>query len=141
MNKYCYKCKQDKDLTLFSRNRSKASTYQDECKACRLLDIKKYHRNANQRLKSSVIAHYSNSTNKCACCGINELVFLCIDHINNDGASHRRSIKKSSGTGTYKWLVHNKFPPGFQVLCFNCNLAKHIVGICPHNTQALRLVG
>jgi len=32
----------------------------------------------------------------------------------------------------YKWLVANDFPPGFQVLCANCNMAKDRPGGCPH---------
>jgi hypothetical protein len=30
------------------------------------------------------------------------------------------------------WLVKNKFPGGFQVLCHNCNYAKARSGRCPH---------
>jgi hypothetical protein len=75
---------------------------------------------------------------KCACCGETIFKFLTIDHINNDGAEHRRSLKNdksksSSGQRIYCWLKKNNFPPGFQVLCFNCNCGKSLNnGICPH---------
>jgi hypothetical protein len=65
----------------------------------------------------------------CVCCGESEPVFLEIDHINDDGAAHRRAI---GGAGSfYNWLIKNNFPPGFQVLCANCNRAKRF-GVCPH---------
>ena len=87
----------------------------------------------------------------CACCGETIPDFLTIDHINNDGAAHRKktekdptarmyrrppSKEKPSGQGTgdciYGWLKRNGYPPGFQVLCFNCNWSKARHLICPH---------
>lgn len=70
---------------------------------------------------------------KCACCGLEDQPFLSIDHINNDGARHRRQEKlKGSGYHLYAWLKKHNFPNGFQVLCYNCNLAKQHFGMCPH---------
>lgn len=71
---------------------------------------------------------------KCACCGLDNEPFLSIDHINNDGAEHRK-ITGGAGYHIYVWLRVNKYPPGFQVLCYNCNLAKQHYGICPHQTR------
>lgn len=68
----------------------------------------------------------------CACCGETEMSFLQIDHINNDGAEHRKSI---SGVPLGPWLKRRGYPEGFQVLCVNCNFAKHTNGgVCPHQT-------
>lgn len=36
------------------------------------------------------------------------------------------------GAHFYKWLEHNHFPPGFRVLCHNCNQARGFYGYCPH---------
>ena len=47
---------------------------------------------------------------------------LDLDHINNDGAIERR--RKNSSLN-YSRLVNLGFPPGFQVLCRNCNWRKH----------------
>ena len=70
---------------------------------------------------------------QCACCGETEPLFLTIDHINNDGNKHRKKFQ-SRGDGLYKWLKHNNYPEGFQVLCMNCNHGKRRNGgICPHN--------
>jgi hypothetical protein len=64
----------------------------------------------------------------CQECGIDKLEFLTIDHINNDGAEHRREI----GPDIYPWLENNNFPEGFQILCFNCNYMKHFQLKLPH---------
>lgn len=82
-------------------------------------------------LKRLVIGHYGG---KCACCGEEQIEFLTIDHMNNDGSKHRKSlgIRKGGGVKFYRWLRNNKFPPGFQVLCFNCNATKYLFGVCPH---------
>jgi hypothetical protein len=72
---------------------------------------------------------------RCNCCGDSIFQFLTIDHINNDGAAHRKLISKDgrSGGALNCWLKRHGYPPGFQVLCFNCNIGKHINGgICPH---------
>lgn len=80
----------------------------------------------------SVINFYSNGDMNCACCGEDELTFLTIDHINNNGAEHRRNIKKN----LYDWLIQNDYPEGFQILCFNCNCGKYRNGgKCPHLTN------
>jgi len=77
-----------------------------------------------------VIEYYGG---KCACCGETEYTFLAIDHINGGGTEHRKKIKKQSGTAMAKWLIDNNFPDGFQILCHNCNMSKHLnQGICAH---------
>lgn len=93
---------------------------------------------ARHNRKIRIIQHYGG---KCACCGEAELFFLAIDHINGGGNQHRRQIGNnknnrcgSSSTQFYKWVEKNNFPEGFQVLCHNCNMGKHLNGgICPHN--------
>ncbi len=81
-----------------------------------------------RRLRDEVFAAYGGY--RCRCCGETTPEFLHIDHVHNDGAEHRRRI--GSGSRIYEWLRKNQFPPGFQVLCANCNLAKGHYGCCPH---------
>lgn len=83
--------------------------------------------------KRKVINHYSKGTNRCMCCHETIFEFLTLDHILGGGNSHRKSMKNTSSTCLYHWLIKNNYPEGFQILCFNCNHAKHIYGICPHN--------
>ena len=71
----------------------------------------------------------------CNCCGETQPEFLSIDHINNDGAEHRREIG-NSGSRIYQWLRIHNFPEGFQVLCMNCQTGKRINnGVCPHQER------
>lgn len=84
------------------------------------------------RVREEVFAHYGG--NKCMCCGETEPMFLSIDHINNDGHIHRRTI--TAAKSIYQWLKARGYPPGFQVLCINCNLGKaKNGGICPHKSR------
>lgn len=79
--------------------------------------------------KVKVLSFYSGSKPFCKCCGEKEIKFLSIDHINGGGKKHRKVEKIGD---ICEWLVRNKFPDGFQVLCFNCNCAKGFWGECPH---------
>jgi len=70
---------------------------------------------------------------KCACCGEIERSFLSIDHVYNDGAAHKRKFRIRTGEQLYRWLIRHNFPPGFQILCMNCQWGKrNNNGICPH---------
>ena len=70
------------------------------------------------RQRKQVFDHYGWA---CACCGTTDE--LTIDHVNGDGAEHRRSLG-SGGNAIYRWLAVNRFPHGFQVLCGPCNRSK-----------------
>ena len=83
------------------------------------------------QLKLAAIEHYSGSTMKCAQCGFGEIDALCLDHINNDGAEHRRQLKcgarnSQAGTTMYERLKALGWLPGLQVLCANCNTIKAV---------------
>lgn len=88
-------------------------------------------RNWTQRVKRASLAAYSGNPPYCVCCGEKEMVFLTLDHINNDGKQHREQIRTYA---TAQWVRKNGYPPGFQTLCFNCNCgrAKTPDKICPH---------
>lgn len=91
-------------------------------------------------LKAEVFNAYGN---QCACCGEAEVTFLALDHVNGDGAEHRRSLAAGYAGRTYQVYLDVKrqgFPPTYQLLCNNCNIAKHRLGECPHQTNRLKLV-
>lgn len=86
--------------------------------------------------KLFVLRHYGGDPPQCQCCGEVHIQFLAIDHVNGDGASHRRELGLKGGTAFYSWLVQNGLPDGFRVLCHNCNMAYGIWGVCPHQQSA-----
>ena len=94
----------------------------------KILDTR--YKRYNRRIKIETLTHYSQNPPACACCGEDNLAFLNIDHLNGGGLAHRRSIRCT----LYKDLRRKSYPDGFQVLCFNCNLAKSNLGSCPHHS-------
>lgn len=64
----------------------------------------------------------------CVCCGENDALFLTIDHVNNDGAEHRRLVNR----GYYRHIALGQLDYEMQILCSNCNSAKQWYGECPH---------
>jgi hypothetical protein len=106
---------------------AKANMYHAEHKE----EINARHRKNNLALKIEIFQHYGM---ECTCCGEKTLEFLSIDHINNDGYKHRKSLG-STGRNFYGWLKRNNYPDGFQTLCFNCNFAKGHFDVCPHQRE------
>lgn len=102
------------------------------CLAC-LVRARGVDRKVCIAARAKVLDHYGR---ECACCGESIDLFLTIDHINNDGAEHRkRDLYGIGGNVLYRWLVRKSFPPGFQTLCYNCNMARAHHGICPHERK------
>jgi len=93
------------------------------------------HKNYKLRLRLQVINAYGKI---CVCCGEDDLEFLHIDHING----HRQTnTTKRAGHELFLELVQKNFPPGFQVLCANCNSGKELNGgICPKHEKYLGYV-
>lgn len=94
-----------------------------------------YNRDLARDVQRQAIAAYGGF---CACCGETEPKFLQLDHVNNDGAEHRRQI---NGVKLATWLRQQDYPDGFQVLCANCNFAKHTNGgTCPHQERVAEVL-
>lgn len=90
---------------------------------------------ARRQLRRDVFIAYGGAF--CACCGESIFEFLTIDHINNDGSQHRKKLFKENGkimagVDFCRLLKKQGFPPGYQVLCWNCNVTKGLYGQCPH---------
>lgn len=133
--KICKDCKIEKLVENFSiqidNNRQMCSVwYSSYCKDCCNIRRKKY----DLKIKLKVINYYSSGTNSCKCCNENKIEFLTIDHINN-GRGNPADRSDRMGLPFYRKLIKLNFPEGFQVLCYNCNLTKGFLGICPHNTK------
>lgn len=62
---------------------------------------------------------------ECSCCGSTD--DPTIDHVNGDGAKHRREVfGRNTGVKFYQYLVMNDFPDDYelQTLCGPCNYSK-----------------
>jgi hypothetical protein len=103
-------------------------------------EYKETKRQYLQKIKFQVFSVYSKRLSKskipcCNCCGENSHIeFLSIDHI--EGRKHlSKEIKSLTGIKIYHYLRKNRYPKGYQVLCFNCNSAKGLFGQCPHEKK------
>jgi hypothetical protein len=87
---------------------------------------------------------FSAYGNRCICCGETRHIFLCLDHINNDGAVERRALgisntRSGNADKVYYKVIRDGFPKDrYQLLCHNCNWAKSHGG-CPHKESSLQL--
>jgi hypothetical protein len=147
--KPCTECKITKPFSEFSKHPKGKFGLQSKCKQCHkeykqqhyakpeaFKDRREYYRGYRNSFKDKVFAHYGE---ECACCGEKGRAFLTLDHIDNNGAEHRRELgggRSTSTDKTWRWLVTNNFPEGFQILCYNCNCGKRDNGgICPHKEE------
>ena len=87
------------------------------------------HKMAENRviLKNAVINILTNGEGTCRMCGQGDQDVLCVDHINDNGADHRRTDPRTNNGRIWRWLMQNDYPTGFQILCFNCNTKKEII--------------
>jgi hypothetical protein len=92
----------------------------------RLRAAKKNH----QKVKAEGIAHYSNGKNCCDCCGENNINFLCFDHFIATANANPGSWKSRRDSAAF--LKQRGWPPGIQILCYNCNYGKRKNDTCPH---------
>ncbi len=130
MEKICCRCKLSKPTSEFGKHLSRKDGLYFICKICHNIN------NKVQRLlyKENAFKEYGGCI--CKCCGITQSVFLSIDHIDNNGNQHRKEIQNKGGYHFYTWLKKNNYPPGYQVLCMNCNFGKRMNnGICPHKSK------
>jgi hypothetical protein len=69
----------------------------------------------------------------CVCCHEKEVKFLTLDHIEENGNTHRAELKVGAGVQFYAKLKKQGYPQcGLQVMCANCHGAKSKYGQCPH---------
>tara|TARA_B110001454_G_scaffold202092_1_gene208954 strand:- start:243 stop:761 length:519 start_codon:yes stop_codon:yes gene_type:complete len=103
------------------KTKRKKSLYEHEKTIREKLDIMKIY---SKRLSKSDIPC-------CNCCGENSHhIALTIDHIH--GKEKFGHTGRDVGKRLIKYLIREKYPSGFQVLCWNCNLSKANLGKCFH---------
>ncbi len=140
-SKKCGRCGEIKIMDEFCKRADRKNGFRCVCLNCkRLYSNEHYLKNKDmyrksrrdwyQRLKINIFEHYGST---CVCCGEKRKEFLALDHINGGGNKHRKEI--GVGERIYSWVRKNNYPPLFQILCHNCNMAKGIYGECPHETE------
>ena len=85
----------------------------------------------NRELRLSVMMAYGGLS--CSCdhhgepCGPKPIEFLALDHIGGNGKENGRA----TGYTHYRNLRNLGYPPGYRVLCHNCNASLGFYGRCP----------
>ncbi len=81
-----------------------------------------------EKSKLEGIEHYGG---KCQCCGELNIKFLTLEHLNG----RDKTKKQRRGKDAWNQARIQGYPDIYTVLCFNCNCAKGIYGICPHKEK------
>jgi hypothetical protein len=126
----CKACRKKADANHYANNRENLLKYQRDYSQRTKPRRNEISRKINARLRSQVLQGYGGS---CACCGESIQEFLSLDHVFGDGAMDRRMV--GTGGQVYRKVIREGFPDTYQLLCFNCNWAKHRGG-CPHGNPA-----
>lgn len=134
--KSCSTCHEIKPLDHYWRCKGRKDGRQTSCRECqgehlKQRDRKGYGRRLYRALRQKVLAHYGDA---CVCCGETNFEFLAIDHVHGGGQAHRREV--GGGASFLRWLRDSGYPPGFRVMCHNCNMALGFYGYCPHRPPA-----
>jgi hypothetical protein len=158
--KRCNTCFEDKPLTDYHRKGNAPDGRAYKCKSCTREYGQNWERANHARRKASSDAWYAANREResarrkaklraerrevieayggrCACCGEANMGFLTLDHVNDDGAEHRRSIGAGrSSLRVYRWAKANGYPDTLRVLCANCNCGRQWNGgVCPHKDE------
>jgi len=139
--KFCPKCKKIKALTEFYTMSSTFDGYCCYCKTCKkneYLEKQKYYceHNQNYIYKNKIKAFQviaNGGQIKCFkhdewnCCGdATNIDFLSFDHIEGDGANHRREIGSTASSSLHRWIIQNpnEARKKIQILCMNAQVKK-----------------
>ena len=128
LSKRCATCGISKKLEQFHRSKGEKLGVEYQCKKCAYIRQKK----RRQLNWEKILEHYNA---KCFCCGEVMKEFRTIDHVNGDGANHRR--EKNRGI-LYSTIIKEQFPKKFRIACMNCNFAMGVHGHCPHRLSVGR---
>ena len=80
--------------------------------------------------KLAALTHYGKEGFLQCCwsgCDVTDVDMLSLDHIENDGAEHRRESGNNGGHKMYRMLRQQGYPDGFQTLCMNHQTKKELL--------------
>ncbi len=92
-------------------------------------DRKDWHKEYRIETKLEVLSHYGKDGKLQCCwteCEITDPDMLTLDHVNDNGATHRKELN-ASGNSFYVRLRTLGFPSDHQTLCWNHQWKKEIM--------------
>lgn len=82
-------------------------------------------------LRREIIARLGG---KCACCDLDDIRFLTIEHPNGGGRAHRKRIH--GNRKLYRHYLTGQCDQPITILCWNCNeMTYYNGGVCPHKER------
>lgn len=124
----CKDCKRLRDAAHRDRNREAYRTNARRWRQENAEHARAERRRLDRELRAAIIAAYGP---ECRCCGEHREPFLTLDHIGGGGTAHRKAVHGK----VYAQLRREGFPPGYRILCWNCNWAYRLAGACPHQEE------
>lgn len=138
LTKLCVGCDEDKPVNEFGLSSRHLDGRKPRCKPCRAEWDSQWTKTLNLHAARARQWQYKRECidaygGVCACCGEDRLYFLSIDHVAGDGGAERKGNGNRGGAAFYNQLRKEGYPQNgkYQVLCFNCNLAKGSKLECP----------
>ena len=133
----------DQMPTQLSSSRSASETLKEYQKRYRTENrerVAAVKKRATDAVRLECLQHYSSlHVPECRCCKETIFEFLQLDHVDGDGAAHKKFMinhngKNLFGGAMYYHLRKSGFPdqPRLQVLCVKCNFGKRLGRYCPH---------
>lgn len=126
MERRCSFCHELKDMDLdFYRDKTRGHGRAAVCKVCTPTKRRQYNRKAKWVSSSKQRLHALAILGPvCLCCSETFIDYLQIDHVDNDGAEHRRTMRSSGAQSIYRYVIANPTTDRLQVLCANCHMFK-----------------
>jgi len=132
MKKICSKCKDEKEIDEFSKNKSRKDGHNNYCKECMRSHSKKYYSENNEKMRKQIsignkrridenrkkIFEYK-STHSCVDCGEDDPIVLQFDHLNN-----KKYQLSTMTNGGYSWETIMKEIKKCDVRCANCHMRR-----------------
>lgn len=126
--KRCFKCKTEKPINQFNKNRTRLDQLQHTCNDC----IKKYqhewylknkthvfNKTKANRLKTRQQFHNYLKGKSCVDCGINNIIVLHFDHLKDKKGRISKMV-----LGGYSWNSIKKEISKCEIVCSNCHMIR-----------------
>lgn len=122
----CLKCTAEYHDGIYARRRAAGLCVIRTCDALAELNrvhCEKHGAENNQRRAANTVkwkreAFEAYGGSVCVGCWETDIVTLSLDHEKQDGHLHRK--EQGTGARLYRWVKAHGYPPGFRVLCMNC---------------------